>query len=289
MIYYNPKSWISLIFSIHKSDTLRILWLPMLYVLLLTLTLAYIEINYLKEYTTYFEKILNIYQLIGFVISLLLVFRTNTAYDRWWEGRKQWGALMNASRSAVNMLSSFGLSEEDRLFLGRHLKNFPIALMYHLRNQDAFLYLKLTEEEKQTLKTKEHQPFYLSNLLIRKISSLRKSGAIDDFQYLEINRTLQILMDVCGACERIKKTPIPFSYSLFFKKFIFLYILTMPFAFVPSMGYYACFVSIFVFYVLVSIEVLAEEIEDPFGEDDNDLPTDSISEGIGKSVDEYLS
>lgn len=225
MIYYNPKSWISLIFSIHKSDTLRILWKPMIYVLLLTLSLAYVEINYLKEYTSYFEKILNIYQLIGFVISLLLVFRTNTAYDRWWEGRKQWGALMNASRSAVNLLSSFELSEEDRLFLGRHLKNFPVALMYHLRNQDAFVHLKLTEEEKQTLKTKEHQPFYISNILIHKISSLRKSGAIDDFQFLEINRTLQVLMDVCGACERIKKTPIPFSYSLFFKKFIFIYVL----------------------------------------------------------------
>ena len=79
-----------------------------------------------------------------------------------------------------------------------------------------------------------------------------------------------------GVCERIKNTPIPFSYSLFIKKFIFIYVLTMPLAFVPLFGYLSAFISTFVFYALVSMELLAEEIEDPFGSDENDLPTDQI-------------
>jgi putative membrane protein len=91
-------------------------------------------------------------------------------------------------------------------------------------------------------------------------------------------------MDSCGACERIKNTPIPFSYSLFLKKFIFIYVVTMPLAFVTIFGYFSAFIATFVFYVLVSMEVLAEEIENPFGYDDNDLPTDLLAESIKKSV-----
>lgn len=288
MIIYNPKSWLSLIFSVHKSDTLRILWKPMIYMLLLTIVLAYLEMRYLTEYTKYFEKIITVYQLIGFVISLLLVFRTNTAYDRWWEGRKQWGALTNATRNLVNLFSGVPLSVEDRGFLNRHLKNFPIALMHHLRKEDACEELNLTEEERRMLQTKKHQPYFISNLLTRKLMELKDKDIIDQSLFREFSRMLSVLMDVCGACERIKNTPIPYSYSLFFKKFIFIYLLTMPFAFVPSMGYYSCFITIFVFYVLMSIEVLAEEIEDPFGRDDNDLPMDTITINIGKAVDDYL-
>jgi putative membrane protein len=83
-------------------------------------------------------------------------------------------------------------------------------------------------------------------------------------------------MQIIGACERIKNTPIPFSYSLFIKKFIFIYVTTLPLAFVVQFGFLSALIATFVFYVLVSMEVLAEEIEDPFGSDQNDLPTDQL-------------
>jgi putative membrane protein len=104
-----------------------------------------------------------------------------------------------------------------------------------------------------------------------------------------LDRNLNSLMESVGACERIKNTPIPFSYSLFIKKFVFIYVTTLPLAFVVQFGYYSSLIATFVFYVLVSMEVLAEEIEDPFGRDDNDLPTDQLCERIKANVLEILA
>jgi putative membrane protein len=92
-------------------------------------------------------------------------------------------------------------------------------------------------------------------------------------------------MEICGACERIKNSPIPFSYSVFIKKFIFIYVITLPIAYVATLSWYAIPVSVFIYYVLASLELIAEEIENPFGTDANDLPLDEISKNIRKSVE----
>ncbi|MBK9635719.1 MAG: hypothetical protein IPO64_14850 [Bacteroidetes bacterium] len=105
---------------------------------------------------------------------------------------------------------------------------------------------------------------------------------------LFINNDLSAFTDVCGACERIKNTPIPFSYSLFIKKFIFFYIMSFPFGFVFSLKYLVIPVLVFMFYVLVSLELIAEEIEDPFNNDTNDIPTKRIAENIKNQVAELL-
>src|SRR5690606_29569437 len=99
---------------------------------------------------------------------------------------------------------------------------------------------------------------------------------------------LNAFTDICGACERIKKTPIPYTYNIFIKKFIFAYIITLPFAFV-SFGYWVAGITAFVFYVLASLEMIAEEIEDPFGRDANDLPTDDLAETIRKNVFQIIN
>ncbi len=115
-----------------------------------------------------------------------------------------------------------------------------------------------------------------------------KEGLISGEELLLIDHNLNALLDSHGACERIRNTPIPFSYSLFLKKFIFIYVTTLPLAFVHMFGFYSALIATFVFYVLVSMEVLAEEIEDPFGTDDNDLPLDEICERIRLNVKEII-
>ena len=107
-------------------------------------------------------------------------------------------------------------------------------------------------------------------------------------EFLAIDTNLKTFSDIIGACERIKNTPIPYSYSSFLKKFIFIYVVTLPLAFVSNFGYYSAIIATFVFYVLVSMEILAEEIEDPFGVDENDLPTDELCEKIKANVTEIL-
>jgi putative membrane protein len=117
---------------------------------------------------------------------------------------------------------------------------------------------------------------------------LKNQNTITQIEFLSLDKNLNAFMDSLGACERIKNTPIPYSYSIFLKKFIFIYTSTLPLAFVSVFGYYAALISVFVFYVIVSMEVLAEEIEDPFGDDDNDLPTDDIAERISQISYEVL-
>jgi len=117
---------------------------------------------------------------------------------------------------------------------------------------------------------------------------LYKQGKITGDQLIILNAEVQSLTDICGACERIKNTPIPYSYSAFIKKFIFAYVITLPFGYVFQLGYYVIPVVVFIFYVLASLELIAEEIEDPFGNDPNDLPTAKIAENIRKNVEELI-
>ena len=131
-------------------------------------------------------------------------------------------------------------------------------------------------------------PVAISHAITAEAKSARKKGEISEEEYITIDTNINALLDSLGACERIKNTPIPFSYSLFIKKFIFIYVTTIPLAFITVFGYYSVLIALFVFYVLVSMEVLAEEIEDPFGEDDNDLPTDDLSEKIRANVNEIF-
>lgn len=283
MINYNPKSWLTLIFSIHKSDTLRMLWKEIIYMILLTLFIAFIEIRFFPE-AVFLEKLVSVYQLIGFVISLLLVFRTNTAYDRWWEGRRKWGELVNDTRNFALKINAIFPNASEKDFFARMTANFAFAMKEHLRSGVDLNHLDLTTEEKNILEVENHVPLAIVSLMFNKLSELKKDGVLSDGEYIILDKNLNGFMDACGACERIKNTPIPFSYSLFLKKFIFIYVVTMPLAFVTIFGYFSAFIATFVFYVLVSMEVLAEEIENPFGYDDNDLPTDQLAENIKKAV-----
>lgn len=289
MIKYNPKSWLHLIFALHKSDTVRILWKELLYMIALSLIIAYVEIEYFPDTHHTLSNLTTVFSLIGFVISMLLVFRTNTAYDRWWEGRKKWGELVNDTRNFSIKLSTLIEGKEDRLFLARMIGNFVFASKEHLREGVIWEELDLTEEELKHLQSKDHVPMMIVQLMFQKLMTLKKAGQITEMEFLALDNNLNALMNSLGACERIKNTPIPYSYSLFLKKFIFIYTSTLPLAFVSLFGYYSAIIAVFVFYVIVSMEVLAEEIEDPFGTDDNDLPTDSLCEKIKLNAYEALS
>ncbi len=287
MIKYNPKNWYKLIFALHRSDTMRILWKELLYTGLFSLGLAYVVQNYWRHIES-LEKLTTVYSLVGFVISLLLVFRTNTAYDRWWEGRKKWGCLVNDTRNLAIKLSTLVNDEKSREFFARMIPNFTTATKEHLREGVRFEELELTPEERALLERKGHVPNAISQLMYKKVQTLKNEGVITEESAIVIDTNLNALLDSLGACERIRNTPIPYSYMLFLKKFIVMYVATLPLAFVPVFGYYAALIATFIFYVLVSMEVLAEEIEDPFGTDDNDLPTDDLCKKIRTNVREIF-
>lgn len=292
MKQYNPKEWLSFIFRFHRSDTFIKLWPMILLISLYSGAIAYFEINYWKwDESNKLKNIVVMHSLLGFVISLLLVFRTNTAYDRWWEGRKQWGALINNSRNLALKLNAL-LPKDDlqnRLFFKTVIPRFAIALKNHLRSESTRLELdENTQEELNEIDHDKHVPNQMAALLFKKCNTLFETGKIKGEQLIVINSELQSFTDISGACERIKNTPIPFSYSAFLKKFIFFYVMTLPWGYVYNLGYLVIPVVAFIFYVLASLELVAEEIEDPFGTDSNDLPMDKMSENIKRQIDELL-
>lgn len=266
---------------------MRILWKELLYMTALSLLIAWVELTYWPD-NAVLSNLTAVYSLIGFVISLLLVFRTNTAYDRWWEGRKKWGELVNDTRNFSVKIRVLVPDREDHLFFTRMVSNFIYATRFHLQDGINWEFLDFTEAERERISTREHIPLAIVHLMYERLAELKRKGAITQEDFLAIDRNINAFLDSLGACERIKNTPIPYSYSLFLKKFIFIYTTTLPLAFVTTFGYYSSIITVFVFYVLVSMEVLAEEIEDPFGNDDNDLPTDSLSEKIKSNSFETL-
>jgi ion channel-forming bestrophin family protein len=292
MIAYNPKDWFSFIFKLHKADTIRALFTMLICIGLYTAAIAWLEISYWHLNKDSNVKNLNLlHNMLGFVLSLLLVFRTNTAYDRWWEGRKLWGSLVNNSRNLAIKLN-FILDDKDttnRNFFTKTIPAFALALRKHLAKESTRLALdELNHPELLDIDKEKHIPNQIASIIAKKINKLYIEKKISDVQLINLNTEVSSFTDICGACERIKNTPIPISYSVFVKKFIFFYIMTLPFAFVMHLGYYAIPVVVFIFYVLASLEMIAEEIEDPFGTDSNDLPTQKIAENIKKHVAELL-
>lgn len=138
------------------------------------------------------------------------------------------------------------------------------------------------------IETEKHVPNQIAKLLFSRVNQLYKDNKISGDQLIVINSQLTSFTDICGACERIKNTPIPYSYSSFIKKFILVYVLTLPLGYVFTLGYYAAPIVTFIFYVLASLELVAEEIEEPFGKDMNDLPMKKLSENIQKHVNELI-
>jgi putative membrane protein len=255
---------------------------------------AWLELEYWQlGDNSHVKNIPMMHSLLGFAISMLLVFRTNTAYDRWWEGRKLWGALTNNSRNfAMKLEVILPVSEvSQRLFFKKMIPAFAQALHLHLHRENTRLALfddEYNAHFTKNIKKDKHIPNQLALLMYRHVNELHQKGVITGEQLLFINPELQSFTEICGACERIKNTPIPFSYSVFIKKIIFFYIMTLPFGYAFSLGYYAIPVVAFVFYVLASLELIAEEIEDPFGGDENDVPSEKIAQNIHTHVWEIL-
>ncbi|MBK7885711.1 MAG: hypothetical protein IPJ81_19440 [Chitinophagaceae bacterium] len=294
MINYNPKEWFKFIFRFHKSDTVRKLFPFIVLLCFYSWGVVYLETEYFKlSENSHVKNIPIMHNLLGFAISMLLVFRTNTAYDRWWEGRKLWGSLVNNSRNLALKLAVM-LHEDDkqqRLFFRKVIPSYAYALRHHLLAEKTRVELFEDDDHKHLftgIDNQKHVPNQIALLIYKKIHQLYEQDKINGDQLIVLNGELQSFTDICGACERIKNTPIPYSYSVFIKKFIFIYIFTLPIGYVFSLGYYVIPVVVFIFYVLASLELIAEEIEDPFGRDANDLPTDKIAHNIHLHVAEIL-
>ena len=284
MHIYQPKDWFTFIFKVHKSETFQKLIPMMALIALYTWGVVYVEYEWWHwDQDPFVKHLTTVQTLLGFVLSLLLVFRTNTAYDRWWEGRKLWGNLVNNSRTLSLKLNAI-LPAEDSINRGYFQKGISLyahSLKQHLRSKEMEVEL---DEEWTGVLGQHHIPNQIAKRLIQRIFDLQREGKINGFELQSLQTELNEFQNICGGCERIRNTPIPFSYNVFVKKFIFFYVMTLPFGYAVQLHWLCIGLSCIVFYALASLEVIAEEIEDPFGNDSNDIPTDRICETIDQNV-----
>lgn len=289
MIQYNPKSWFSLIFDTYSRHVVKSLMPLLIFVGLFTAFLCLVLVDILD---IKYDGNVAFHSILGVILGLFLVLRTNTGYDRWWEGRKLWGKLVNDTRMLAIKLHTF-LDDDDlenRNFFRRMIPNISFAMKEHLRDSIRVGEMdKTTEEDFEFIISSKHRPNAISKLLYNRVMELRKADKISAEQLFLIDKELKGFTDIIGACERIKSTPIPYSYSMFIKKFLFIYSITLPISFVWIFGYWSIPIVMLAFYFLVSIELISEEIEDPFGKDVNDLPLNELCIKIKQNIAEIIT
>jgi len=289
MIKYNPKNWFGLIFHSYSRQVVKSLF-PFLTIMgIYTAIVTFLLEDYFQ---LDFHSTTVVHSLLGIVLGLFLVFRVNSAYDRWYEGRKLWGLLLNNSRNLASKLNAMISKEDenDRAFFQNMIPAFAYALRHHLRNGVKIKHLKIKDEEiNKYLAQKDHIPNAITSLIYQRLNQLLIDGKLNHEQFFVLDKEMKEFSDILGGCERIKNTPIPYSYSMFIKKFIFTYTVTLPLAFISEFHYITIPIVLLIFFILVSVELIAEEIEEPFGGDINDLPTQELSQKIEKNVNELFN
>jgi len=223
--------------------------------------------------------------LVGVALGLLLVFRTNASYDRYWEGRKLWGGIVNESRNLARSASVL-LREDPELRLEtlQWMTLFPYSVMHKLRGTGFQVDFPGPASRALEVAGAQHPALAISVRLTECIQRARKTGVIGDIQQGMLDQNLQQLVDYLGACERIHKTPLPFAYVVHLRRALILYCSTVPFALADTFGWTTPVAVALIGYVFLGIEEIGVEIEDPFGQDPNDLPLERICETIRKNV-----
>lgn len=242
-------------------------------------------VNWARQYPVSIP--LHGHTLIGAVLGLLLVFRTNSSYDRFWEGRKLWGNIVNDSRNLGRLTTTF-LKEDAELTrrLLRWTMVFPWSLRYRLLNwKDIGCDTDdLPKGEVKLTEQAEHVPLAVSRRMTELVEVARQRGLISDIQQSLFDGVISGLIDSLGACERIHNTPLPFAYMVHLRRALIIFLATMPLAIVKDFGWATIPTTLLISYVMLGIEEIGVEIEDPFGTDENDLPLKSICENIEKNL-----
>jgi putative membrane protein len=280
------RPWVTVLTSFHNTPIFGRIWV----------TVA--TIAFYASLVVIVERSTNIYVtlvgasfhgFLGLVLGTLLVFRTNTSYDRWWEGRKLWGQLVNDSRNlAIKVKTCVRADDVDKQRVGRWLIDFAMALKGHLRGSVQLADLPgFANYHPQHVPA--HVPAYITARIYDQFETWRQNDQLGGFELLFLDEHASSLMNICGACERIQKTPISISYRWFIRQSIAIYLLTLPLSLVQSFGWWTVVAVTMLAYFMIGIEMIAENIEDPFGKDEDDIRLEEICLTIERSVNDILA
>jgi ion channel-forming bestrophin family protein len=282
MIEYDARKWRRQILAFQGSVSPKIL------IRLVLLTLWAIGVVLSHRHFREIEVPPTGHGLIGVALGLLLVFRTNASYDRYWEGRKAWERISNDCRNLVRTASA--LLSNDRAFLDPVVSwtiAFPYACMHRLRGERSLglAAAHLPSDEVAEVLAEDHVPMAVATRISRLIAEKRSGGGTFPERAVILSDSyVRSLIDNIGVCERIQDTPMPFAYVVHLRRALMLFLLTLPFALVNPFGWATVVYTMLISYVLLGIDEIGVEIENPFGTDHNDLPLEAICAGIAQNL-----
>jgi ion channel-forming bestrophin family protein len=282
MIVRSRKNWWSLLFVWRGSMMTQML--PQL-----SIVAALSVVAVWTEGKLFHQKVpLNAtpFTLVGVALALFLGFRNSSAYDRWWEGRKLWGALVNTMRTLTRQALTMTGDTGKREFL-----DMLVAFTYAMRDQlrgdrfarSAELLPPLLAAEVDRAR---YKPFIILRAMGEWVSVRYKEGALGEITMSAIDSNLVELSNILGGCERIASTPVPFGYSVMIHRVVYFYCALLPFGLVDSIEWMTPAVAILMAYSFIALDSLAAELEMPFNRDENDLALDAISLNIELSIRE---
>jgi putative membrane protein len=292
VIVKEPIPWLRLVLAVHHSA------LPKTLPRTLAFTAFAIVVTYFEEKAEFNAYTLTVapFTLIGLAISIFLGFRTNVAYDRYWEGRKLWGGLVNVARTftrqATTLIDS-GSRERD-YEVARELTHRVIAFVYALKHQlrktepwDDLARL-LSVEELERLRGQCNIPLAISRMLGERLSDAWRKGWIRDIHMPVFEKSLTEMTAIQGGCERIDNTPVPFAYTTLIHRIVGFYCLLLPFGIVRDVRWMTPLVQLMICHAFFGLDEIGDEIEDPFGIEPQDLPLNAISRTIEINLRQYL-
>ncbi|AVD89052.1 bestrophin family protein [Pseudomonas sp. SWI44] len=278
MIVHSRPDVLRVLFTL-KGSIIKRIALRCLTVTLLAALIVLVE----RHFPAFFYPVsATPFTLLGLSLSIFMSFRNNACYDRWWEGRKAWGMLIIETRSFVR--ESVAITDEQlRSQLLRSLCGFAHALNARLRNEDD-----LAAARPWLADTHGISPHNVCDGILRQVgaqcSRLAEQNHISEWRYTLLEQRLTGLSQVQATCERIKGTPLPFPYTLLLHRTIYIFCLLLPFALAEPLGWLAPLFTTIVGYTFFGLDAIGNELEDPFGRDENDLPTDAMVRTIERDV-----
>ncbi|PEC53010.1 hypothetical protein COK56_18545 [Bacillus cereus] len=288
MVHYNNQKSLHQIFTL-KGTIIRDIFPQILVYACISTVVAVIHYYYAEIHINQTPWVI-----VGGALGLLLVFRTNTAYDRYWEGRKLFGTIGACTRNlAVSFLchweSGEGKADKEKLKFVQLLVAFPKIAKGHLRDEKDLSEIKslldiCSEKEREILAKSIHLPISIVLMLKTILSKGLKTGQIHPNAIINMETDLNTLLTSVGGCDRIKTTPIPFAYFARIKILLIIFCATLPIGLVDSLGWSTILATTFISFAFIGIEAIGVEIEDPFGQDPNDLPLEEICIGVETHV-----
>lgn len=225
----------------------------------------------------------SVFAILGISLAIFHGFCNNAAYDRFWEGRKLWGTLVWLSRNiARQVLTLPNVSMAEKQAFIRHQIAFVHSLRQQLRGEDntANLQRLLTVEEQQAVVGQDFIALRLTQIMGQMLANWQAEQKIDVWQWQSLDNTLGEIAHVQAGCERINNTPIPYAYFVLLHRTVYLYCFMLPFGLGNTIGWVTPFVVSFVGYTFMALNEIVDEISEPFGTGENELPLGMMCDTI---------